>query len=418
VKSFTTLTTPPSVSTSSASNIATTSARLNGNLSSLGTADNVAVSFEWSTTSGGPYPHETDNQALTESGAFHFDLGSLDPATTYYCRAKARGHGDPVYGDEENFTTLTLPPSVSTDNATNLATTSARLNGNLSSLGTATSVLVCFDWGTSPGGPYPNSTENQTRSTAESFHADLGSLTPGTIYYCRARADGDGDAVYGTEKSFTTLTKPPEVTTMQATGIAPTSATLNGNLDNLGTAASVHVSLEWGLTAGYGNTTTPQTMTDNGTFSANVVGLSVGTTYHYRAKAVGDGDPVYGSDMVFTTPPPPSVTTKTAGQVTTSSAQLNGYLSSLGYASVVTVSFEWGTSSGSYPNETIGENVTSTGTFHFSLSGLIPGTTYYYQARANGGGLPVYGGGSSFTTLAAPTVTTDDAGIRPPLRSL
>ena len=46
-------------------------------------------------------------------------------------------------------------------------------------------------------------------------------------------------------------------------------------------------------------------MTGTGPFSANIIWLdSVGTTYHYRAKAVGDGDPVYGSDMVASLPPP------------------------------------------------------------------------------------------------------------------
>ena len=57
------------------------------------------------------------------------------------------------------------------------------------------------------------------------------------------------------EKSFTTLTTPPTVTTEVATRIDLTSATLNGNLDGLGTASPVQVSFEWGLTAGYGNTT-------------------------------------------------------------------------------------------------------------------------------------------------------------------
>ena len=49
----------PSVLTYYANSVTTTSARLRANLTSLGTADNVTVSFVWGTTPGGPYPNET-----------------------------------------------------------------------------------------------------------------------------------------------------------------------------------------------------------------------------------------------------------------------------------------------------------------------------------------------------------------------
>ena len=170
------------------------------------------------------------------------------------------------------------------------------------------------------------------------------------------------------------------------------------------------MSFEWGLTASYDNTTAPQTVTGTGAFSANISGLTVSTTYYYRAKAVGDGDPVYGSGMNFTTGPSPSVSTYAASDVTTSSARLNGNLTSLGTADNVTVSFVWGTTlGGPYPNETTSENMTSTGTFYFDLGGLDPGTTYYYRAKAVGDGTS-YGMEMSFTTLLpSPLVTTNDA---------
>jgi len=60
------------------------------------------------------------------------------------------------------------------------------------------------------------------------------------------------------------------------------------------------VSFEWGLTTSYGNTTTPQTMTVTVPFSANISGLTPSATYHFRAKAVGDGT-AYGDDMTFNT---------------------------------------------------------------------------------------------------------------------
>ena len=121
------------MTTNAASSITTNSARLNGYLDDLGTAGSVTVSFVWGTTPGGPYPNETSGDVTSSTGAFYFDKGSLTPGTTYYYKAKADGDGSPVYGVERSFTTLTTPPAVTTNDASNVASTSARLNGNLTS---------------------------------------------------------------------------------------------------------------------------------------------------------------------------------------------------------------------------------------------------------------------------------------------
>ena len=103
--------------------------------------------------------------------------------------------------------------------------------------------------------------------------------------------------------AVTIITEPPTVTTNAATGIGTTTATLNGSLTNLGSAPSAGVSFEWGTSTSYDNETTPQTMTATGEFSASLSGLSSGTTYHFRAKAVGEGTS-YGIDRTFTTSAP------------------------------------------------------------------------------------------------------------------
>jgi beta propeller repeat protein len=197
-----TVKTPLVVTTNDATSIATTSATLNGELTSLGTADNVMVSFLWGTTAGGPYPNETTSQDMTSTGAFSVDLTGLTPGTTYYYKAKAVGNGT-SYGDEKSFTTTTTPPAVTTNDASNVTTTSATLNGHLTSLGTASSVTVSFLWGTTAGGPYPNETTGQDMTSTGAFSVDLTGLTPGTTYYYRAKAVGNGTS-YGDEKRFTT----------------------------------------------------------------------------------------------------------------------------------------------------------------------------------------------------------------------
>jgi len=79
---------------------------------------------------------------------------------------------------------------------------------------------------------------------------------------------------------------------------------------------------------------------------------------------------------------PPSVVTSDATEITANQATLIGELPSLGDAPSVDVSFQWGTSSGSYPNETEVEARETTGAFSFHLTGLNSNTTYYYRAKA------------------------------------
>ena len=90
------------------------------------------------------------------------------------------------------------------------------------------------------------------------------------------------------------------VSTLSASDVDTTIATLNGILTNLGTAASVDVSFEYGKTTAYGSTTTPEALTSPGAFDADLTSLDEDELYHFRAKAVGD-ETVYGSDYSFTT---------------------------------------------------------------------------------------------------------------------
>ena len=191
---------PPMVTTNDATDITVTTARLNGNLDNSGTASNVNISLIWGTTPGGPYPNETSQQAMNKRGAFSFDITGLDPGTVYYFQAKAGGDGI-SYGIEKSFTTLTMPPVVSTNDATSVAIDIVRLNGTLDDLGTALSVSTSFVWGTTLGGPYPNETALEIMDTRKAYSFDLVGLTPGT-YYFQAKAVGDGVS-YGVEKGFT-----------------------------------------------------------------------------------------------------------------------------------------------------------------------------------------------------------------------
>ena len=188
-------------------------------------------------------------------------------------------------------------PAVITNAASDITTNSATLNGTLTGLGNASSVDVSFEWGLTDS--YGDETTPQTMTDTGSFYDSIGSLDPGTTYHYRAKAVGNGTD-YGGDATFTTGTTPPSVTTNDASGVTSDSAVLNGTLTGLGTDTSVDVSFEWGLTAGYGNETSPQAMPATGDFNALISGLDPGIIYYFRAKAVGDST-TYGDDMALTT---------------------------------------------------------------------------------------------------------------------
>ena len=94
---------------------------------------------------------------------------------------------------------------------------------------------------------------------------------------------------------------------------------------------------------------------------------------------------------------PPSVVTAGATDITANGAVFNGDLTQLGRSKSVRVSFEWGTSSESYPYETDPLAMDASGEFSFELAGLTSKTTYYYRAKAVGDATG-YGVEKSFTT--------------------
>jgi phosphodiesterase/alkaline phosphatase D-like protein len=279
--------------------MATTSATLNGNLTAMGTADNVTVSFEYGTTSEGSYTAVAAGWKAG-IGTFSVNLSGLTPGATYYYRAVADGDGDPVYGLVKSFTASTTPPAVTTSAASSLATTSATLNGNLGFLGTATSVTVSFQWGTTAS--YGSETSAQSVSAIGTFSANLTSLTANTTYHFRAKAGGHGSAVYGEDITFTTSsladTTAPVMSLVNSTDITKTCATITWTTNEAATSE-----IEYGLTEVYGSSTTLDTNLVT-SHSVDLTGLKAGKTYHYRVICKDTaGNQAVSEDNTFTTAP-------------------------------------------------------------------------------------------------------------------
>jgi len=191
-------------------------------------------------------------------------------------------------------------PTVATSAASAVDFTTATLNGDLTAMGTATSVDVWFEWGTETS--YGQTTPFETKTGIATFTAGLTGLTENTDYHFRAMARSADGTTTGADVTLHTI-KAPAVTTLAATNVDLYSATLNGNLTDLGSATSVGLSFEWKISGGtYAEVAaTPASATTVSTaFTYNLSGLTHNTTYYFRAKAVGDST-VYGAELSFTT---------------------------------------------------------------------------------------------------------------------
>lgn len=189
----------------------------------------------------------------------------------------------------------------------------------------------------------------------------------------------------------------PEVSTLTATNITPTSGTLQGMASPNG--QDTQIFFQFGSTTNY-TTTTPAVEIGSGTnritVSTPVSGLVSPSTYHFRCVASNATAMSYGGDLYFTTSN--NIVIQPAGSVFTTTATLNGvlFVGSLPFDAF----FAYGTTT-NFSTATAVVSVDSSNSFvDFSaaLNSLSTNTTYYYQLIATNANGILYSPIASFTT--------------------
>lgn len=233
-------------------------------------------------------------------------------------------------------------------------------------------------------------------------------------------------------------------TTNAETNVTATTATLNGSFVMGGTTFS-NIIFRYATAAAYtgnGNsldgigttiTASPSSLSSDGSVSADISGLTDGTTYYFRVEGTQNTPPFTthtGDALSFTAQNTGGIaTTQAANPVGSTTAKLNGVLDFNGSATWFSdVKFEWGTDA-SYGNEIAGDDgsgnnwtMTDDQPFFANLSGLTKGATYHFRIRADNsddGSNPV-GLDMSFTTiddasvasLSAQNITSNSADAR------
>jgi hypothetical protein len=117
--------------------------------------------------------------------------------------------------------TITVP-TLTTSAATDLAATTATLNGSITAEGGASSTIVGFQYGLTTG--YGSEATSTYSGGTGAFSKGITGLTASTLYHFKSEAKNSAGWGYGSDATFTTTSAGP------CGGIAAdTSGTLNGN---------------------------------------------------------------------------------------------------------------------------------------------------------------------------------------------
>ncbi|MFL5860229.1 MAG: fibronectin type III domain-containing protein [Solirubrobacteraceae bacterium] len=195
-------------------------------------------------------------------------------------------------------------PSVSTGPATKVRDSTVVLNGAVNPNGHATQ--YSFSYGPTTAYGATTSTRSIRAGTKRvAVSRTITGLVPGTTYHYRIGAASSGGSVVGADRTFTTTGHPPaSVITGGPVNVGKTVATPTGVINPEGAATGWVI--QYGLTPAYGFQNFPGTLpalTTPVPVSAQLVGLSPATLFHYRIVAFHGSVPSYGADATFFTEP-------------------------------------------------------------------------------------------------------------------
>jgi large repetitive protein len=292
---------PPTVNTTAATAILAYSATLNGTVNANGSS--TVVTFQYGTTVAygstvtALQSPVTGSTLTAVSGA----IASLAANTLYHYRCVGVNAGGTTNGNDMTFTTANAPPICVTTAASNISFNTVTLNGTVNPNGASST--VSFDYG--PTVAYGTNTAGTPSpvngNVPVAVSLNVGGLASGTVYHYRVNGSNVGGTTNGNDMTFTTSAQPPTVATTAATGVAGTSATLNGTINP--NSAPTTSSFDYGLTIPYAFNVAgvPLNLSGNTVqaVSAALSGLTNNSVYHFRVKGTNTGGVSNGNDMTF-----------------------------------------------------------------------------------------------------------------------
>ncbi|MCF8429372.1 MAG: hypothetical protein K9G64_04500, partial [Bacteroidia bacterium] len=204
----------PTVFTGTKTNITTNTVTLAGSIAinqyPVITTSGVIVGTSANPTIGGSGVIDSTTNPVVTTGSFTKNIAGLSNSTLYYYRAYAINSVGTTYGADSTFTTNSsaVIPTVNKLPVTNLLTTSASLNANISSDGGSTVTASGFVYSTitNPflfGTSVIDSTTSPVITTGN-FTVSPAGLVHSTKYYYKAYATNGIGTAYSVQDSFIT----------------------------------------------------------------------------------------------------------------------------------------------------------------------------------------------------------------------
>ena len=349
-------TTPPVISTVTATNITSTGATIKWNLSEYATGQ-----VEYGTTTS--YGSFTNKETSFNYNYHIQSITGLNPGTTYHYRVISEDQaGNRAVSGDFTFTTLS-GPCVQAPTNTGRVTMSASVSeagvyrvwsrmkagsstansfylqvdsqcpvlvGDSTSISTSTWTWVDYQNGSSSNKIDVNLTSgNHTVILiGNETNVAVDKVLMTKQFSCVPTGFGDNCTATAATSTPTPITSagdttPPVISNITATNVTSTGTTINWNLNE---PASGQV--EYGTTTSYGQTSTFQTCCQYSYHIQNLSGLSPGTTYHYRVKSTDQagnqsvsGDFTFTTSSVSSTPTPTKTSTPTPTKTPTPTPQ-------------------------------------------------------------------------------------------------
>jgi hypothetical protein len=215
-----------------------------------------------------------------------------------------------VYADGVNkvdiFGPAVIIPDATVSVATGIQPTEAVLHGHVDPAGGGEITSCEFEYGTSPsyGETLPCSPA-APYSLPTDVSAGVSGLAPSSSYYYRL-AVGNANGVAHSEEGTFETPGPPTIGEQSVVAVTRTTATLQAQMNPHGLETTYH--FEYGPTAAYGTSVPiPDGNAGSGStyegVSAEITGLTLGGTYHYRLVATNSAGVVNGPDSTFATEP-------------------------------------------------------------------------------------------------------------------
>jgi len=260
---------PMSVTTGEATNIGTISATLNGSISNPSGVDITLQGFEWKATADGSYTQVSDIET-TQVSDIETTLSYNLPVTSntgYTYRTFAQTPYGIVYGDEQSFISRAEQFTVMTEPATNIAQTSAILNGSIANPdpNNITISEMGFEWKETSDVNYtPVPVSGATQNYNFTLSHNLTDLTPNRSYTIRAYAIINTGTEYGDPVTFITpslsLTASPSDDTLVVCGGTVTPITYTATFANVN---STDYTISWNVNDVDSSTVTGTQLTVN-----------------------------------------------------------------------------------------------------------------------------------------------------------